>query len=137
MVQRAIAVFLAVGLHSGDATVPAVAYEVRSWNSPPPDGDCSGPPDYVWRYPLDICREDEYAGSLVYCFDRQINDTHLGMKRPAQGGPHPPYYEQCCEGHANCQPEYFELMGICYCDSDYGQYSCSGYFWVYSKDLAV
>ena len=49
MVQRAIAVFLAVGLHSGDAAVPAVAYEVRSWYNPQ---DCSGPPDDVRRYPL-------------------------------------------------------------------------------------
>ena len=137
MVQRAIAVFLAVGLHSGDATVPAVAYEVRSWNSPPPDGDCSGPPDYVWRYPLDICREDEYAGSLVYCFDRQINDTHLGMKRPATGV-HPPYFEQCCDGRANCEPEYFKLMGSCdYSVEPHSGGSSFGYFWVYSKDLAV
>ena len=46
MAQRAIAVFLAVGLHSGDAAVPAVAYEVRSWYNPQ---DCSGPPDDVRR----------------------------------------------------------------------------------------
>ena len=135
MAQRAIAVFLAVGLHSGDAAVPAVAYEVQSWYNPQ---DCSGPPDDVRRYPLEICREEKwYDDSFRYYFDRQINDTHLGMTSPVWSGSGGPF-QQCCHGLDWCDPEYFKLMGSASCtrvsQSAVGSF---GYFWVYSKDLAV
>ena len=129
MAQRAIAVFLAVGLHSGDAAVPAVAYEFRSWDK---SLDCSGPPDSVERFPLEICINDKYH-QYQWVFERQINDTNLGVTQYPQGG-------HLNESHGTCEmtqyhyPEYYTLMG---CAVHPGNASSMGYFWVYSKDLAV
>ena len=124
MVQRAIAVFLAVGLHSGDAAVPAVAYEHRGWDK---SQDCSGPPDYVFRYPLEICRE--VSVNYDYLFERQINDTNLGVIRSQE------YRRFPCDFTGS--DEKFRLMGSASCTSVSSAPGSWGYFWVYSKDLAV
>ena len=76
MVQHAIVVCLAVGLHSGDAVVKPVAYENRWYK----DRDCPGQTDWTHRYDLESCRTSKCGTHDQfdrYQLDRQINDTHL------------------------------------------------------------
>ena len=121
MVQRAIAVFIAVGLHSGDAADKAVAYELRFWDKSP---DCAGPPKDTYRYPLETCRRENCQRTICYVFDRQINDTHLA---------HTMYPRTPCSDPMFPEED-AQIVDSCSADSKGWS---SGYFCVYSKDVAV
>ena len=133
MVQRAIAVFIAVGLHSGDAADKPVAYEVRYWDK---SQDCSGAPmtcealevlfgdDCDTLVTLETCRKIVSAPFPTYVFDRQINDTHLA---------HTMYPRTPCSDPMFPEED-AQIVDSCSADSKGWS---SGYFWVYSKDVAV